>query len=322
MQNVLITGAAGFIGSQLATKLLNSTLYRVILADNVSPTIPASYGPDKGLCLTADLCDPEQVSSMISASKPLKAVFLFHGIMSSGSEADPDLSRRVNLDATALVLSMLAKECPGVRVIYASSVAIYGTPLPKVVTDATTPTPLGTYGTHKFMTELLINEMNRRGQIDAFSLRFPTISVRPGKPTQAASSFFSGMIREPMNGLECVVPLVDRDFTTSLCGPRTLVENLVKMMEMPGDVLPSHIRFLNMPGIPVTVQDMMDALAEVGGRDKLELLREEEDPSCAALLRSWPGKFDYSTALGLGLEVDGSFVEVVREYVATLDTKS
>jgi nucleoside-diphosphate-sugar epimerase len=321
MEAILITGAAGFIGAHLAARFVDENKYRLVLTDSVLPSVPARVKhPGGAIAIKADLRIAEEMIRVVSASKPLKAVFLFHGIMSSGSEASPGLSEEVNLDATRSLLRFLAEETRGVRVVYASSVAVYGPPLPAVVTDATTPTPLGTYGTHKFMTELYINEMHRRGDIDAFSLRFPTITVRPGKPTQAASSFLSGMIREPMNGQESVIPILDRSFKGWLCGPKTLVENLVLVLELPGDVLPLHKRALNMPGIVATIQEMRDALARVGGKDKLTFLREEEDPDAKALLESWPGEVDVSTALKLGLAQDQSFENIVREYVATLGT--
>lgn len=132
--------------------------------------------------------------------------------MSSGSEANYDLGFNVNYNATQALLSKLRHTCPGIRVIYASSQAVYGRPFPDVITEDVFPTPEGSYGSEKLMCELLINDMTRRGFIDGFSLRFPTISVRPGKPSQAASSFISGIIREPLAGKECIVPIEDRNF--------------------------------------------------------------------------------------------------------------
>ncbi|OIW29331.1 nucleoside-diphosphate-sugar epimerase [Coniochaeta ligniaria NRRL 30616] len=317
MKNVLITGAAGFIGQQLAARLLNdaSAQYRVILTDIVAPPVPRHGGtPDQADSIRADLRDPESLGGLIAASQPLAAVFVFHGIMSSGSEADPDLSFAVNLDSTRALLMALATTNPGVRVIYASSQAVYGPPLPPVVTDSTTPTPASVYGTHKLMSELLINDLHRRGLLDAFSLRFPSISVRAGKPTQAASSFLSGIIREPLNGQECVIPLKDRSYRAVLCSPSTLMENLVKVMHLPSDSLPAHIRGMNVPGISATIQEMMDALESFGGKEALALLREEPDPDTERILRSWALDVDCSIALKLGLVQDESVQNLVGEY--------
>jgi len=177
---------------------------------------------------------------------------------------------------------------------------------------------MGSYGAEKFMCETLINEYNRRGLINAFILRFPTIAVRPGKPTQAASSFLSGMIREPLNGMECVIPLKDRGFESWLCSPKTLGTNLEIALKIPSDALPNHIRYVNMPGICVSIQEMMDALAKVGGEDKLKFLKEEENQELERIVRSWPTKFDNSLAFKLGFQMDGSFEQAVSDYQNSL----
>jgi len=317
IKNVLITGAAGFIGQQLAARLLNdaSGLYRVILCDIVAPAVPEHGGTsDRVVSIQADLCDPKSLGDLLAASQPLANVFVFHGIMSSGSEANPELSLAVNLDSTRALLMMLASNNPGVRVIYASSQAVYGPPLPPMVTDSTTPTPASVYGTHKMMSELLINDLHRRGLIDAFSLRFPSISVRAGKPTQAASSFLSGMIREPLNGKQCIIPIKDRSYRAVLCSPSVLMENLVKVMHLPSDSLPAHIRGMNVPGISATIQEMMDALEAVGGKEALALLKEEPVPVTERILRSWALDVDCSTAARLGLIRDESVQSLVWEY--------
>jgi nucleoside-diphosphate-sugar epimerase len=317
MKNILVTGAAGFIGQQLAARLLNDAWaqYRVILSDIVVPPIPIHAEPlERAVGVQADLRDPKSLSDLIAASQPLAAVFILHGIMSSGSEADPDLSFAVNLDSTRALLMALTTTNPGLRVIYASSQAVYGPPLPPVVTDSTTPTPASVYGTHKLMSELLINDLHRRGLLDAFSLRFPSISVRAGKPTQAASSFLSGIIREPLNGQECVIPLKDRGYRAVLCSPSTLMENLVKVLHLPSDALPAHIRDMNVPGISATIQEMMDALEVFGGKEAVALLKEEPDPVTERILRSWALDVDCSTALKLGLVQDTSVQTLVGEY--------
>ena len=316
MQNILITGAAGFIGQLLARELLNDPSYSLILTDVNKPPIPRGVAyPQNAHCVQADLCT--SASSVVDAS--LSAVFVFHGIMSSGSESNFDLGLRVNLDATRSLLDALRTTAPGVRVIYASSQAVYGQPLPEIVTDAVTPTPESSYGAEKLVCETLINDYTRRGFLNGFVLRFPTVSIRPGSPTAAASSFLSGMVREPLNGEECVIPIEDRTFRSWLCSPRTLVKNLIHSLSVPGDALPKHIRAVNVPGISVTVQEMMDALAAVGGEDKVKLLREKHDENLAIILRSWPTRFDNSTAYRLGFSKDESFETAVRDYVKGLE---
>lgn len=313
---ILITGAAGFIGQLLAAELLNDPTYHVTLTDIVQPPIPKGVRhPDNATAMKADLLNAAK--DVVNSS--LDAVYAFHGIMSSGSEANFDLGMSVNIDATRNLLEALRHTCPGVRVIYSSSQAVYGQPLPEIVTDSVIPTPESSYGAEKVVCETLINEYTRRKFINGFTLRFPTISVRPGAPTAAASSFLSGMIREPLDGKECVIPIEDRSFKSWLCSPKTLVQNLLLTLRLPADSVPPHIRQINIPGICVTVQGMMDALEKVGGKDKLDLLTEKEDPALVPILKSWPTQFDNSQAISLGFKRDESFEQTVRHYKAELE---
>ncbi|KAL5000273.1 hypothetical protein BDV10DRAFT_163072 [Aspergillus recurvatus] len=313
--HILITGAAGFIGQLLAKELLNDPSHTLVLTDIFEPPIPAGVKyPQNARTITADLLK----AANTVVDKSLDAVYAFHGIMSSGSEANFDLGMTVNVDATRNLLEVLRATCPGVRMIYSSSQAVYGLPLPEVVDDTVIPTPQSSYGAEKLICETLVNEYTRRGFITGFTLRFPTISVRPGRPTAAASSFLSGMIREPLNGEECIIPLEDRSFKSWLCSPKTLVHNLILTLSLPADSLPLHIRQINVPGICVTVQEMMNALAKIGGEDKLALLKEKEDPTLRPILDSWPTRFDNSQAISLGMKRDSSFEEAVRDYQLSL----
>lgn len=313
---ILITGGAGFIGQLLTTELLNDPTYHVTLTDIVQPPIPKGIRhPENATAVKADLLN--SANDVVNSS--LDAVYAFHGIMSSGSEANFDLGMSVNIDATRNLLEALRHTCPGVRVIYSSSQAVYGQPLPEIVTDSVIPTPESSYGAEKVVCETLINEYTRRKFINGFTLRFPTISVRPGAPTAAASSFLSGMIREPLDGKECVIPIEDRSFKSWLCSPKTLVQNLLLTLRLPADSVPHHIRQINVPGICVTVQGMMDALEKVGGKDKLNLLTEKEDPALVPILKSWPTQFDNSQAISLGFKRDESFEQTVRDYKAELE---
>jgi len=242
--------------------------------------------------------------------------------MSAGSEANFELGMKVNLHATLSLLEILRlTQKPGskpLRVLYASSQAVYGQPLPAVIDESVMPTPEGSYGAQKLVCETLLNDYTRKEYLDALCLRFPTISVRGGKPTQAASSFLSGMIREPLNGQECVIPLKDRGFRSWLCSPKTLAENLVFALGLDTSKMEGHKRVINMPGIGVTVQEMMDALAKVAGEDKLGLLREETDEGMERILRSWGTEFDNKLAYNLGFRRDVSFEQAVRDYVDSL----
>ena len=233
--------------------------------------------------------------------------------------ADPRPGMRVNFDATRALLDAFRKTCPGIRVVFTSSQAVYGGSFPLPVQETVRATPEGSYGVEKLMCEYLISEYTRRGFLDGIVVRLPTISVRPGRPTAAASSFLSGMIREPLQGQACALPLRDRGFVSWLCSPRTLAANLARALALPGDALPAHDRCLNLPGIAVSVQDMMDALARVGGEDRLALLTEEDDEALKPILYSWPTHFDNSKALALGFARDTSFDDFVVDFKAELE---
>jgi len=231
---------------------------------------------------------------------------------------------RVNIDSVRnLVLQTSQKRrqdpsAPKVRVIYSSSQAVYGQPLPKVITDETPLTPETTYGAHKLSTEIIINDMHRKGYVDAFSVRFPTVIIRPGAPSNAAPSFLSGMVREPMKGEVCVIPLEDRSYRTYVCSPSSTIENLVRVLNLQSDALPPHKRAFTFPGVSTTVQALMDALAKHGGEDKLKLLKEEENPAFRKILESWPEDFDPSTPDRLGLQRDEKVEDLVKEYIDSI----
>ncbi|RMD43119.1 hypothetical protein DV735_g1977, partial [Chaetothyriales sp. CBS 134920] len=312
---ILVTGAGGFIGQFLARELLNDPSHQLILTDVVEFSVPrGSKHPKNATVVKADLSEDRSV-----VTSDLNAIYLFHGIMSAGSEANFDLGLKVNLDVTRAVLDDIRRICPGIRVIYSSSLAVYGRPFPDVMTEDVFPTPEGSYGAQKLICEVLINDMTRRGLIDGFILRFPTISVRPGKPTAAASSFISGIIREPLARTECVLPIKDRSFPSWVCSPRTLISNLIHTLSVPSDALPSHKRAVNAPGRLATIQDMLDALEKVAGKEFLQYVKEEHDEALAKILYSWAGSFDNSLAYSLGYKADASFEQAVRDYLDFLD---
>ncbi|KAL2128284.1 hypothetical protein VTI74DRAFT_9385 [Chaetomium olivicolor] len=324
--NILITGAAGLVGPLLASRLLNAPQYRLLLTDLSPPAIPSGVTyPHHATTLQGDITSPSFVTTLLShyssPSQPLHAVFLFHGIMSAAAEADYDLSLRVNVDSIRLLTAALRSAHPGVRVIYASSLAVFGQPLPEggKVPETWLPTPQSTYGAHKLMVEAYLNEMHRRGFLDVFVVRFPTIAIRPGKPTGAASSFWSGIVREPMNGVECAVPVLDRGFRAFVASPRTVAENLVRVLGWQSGVLPEHRRQVMFPGIAVSIQELRDALAKYGGEERLGLIKEVRDEGLERILRSWAQDFEIETPLRLELVVNSSADEVVREYVESLD---
>jgi nucleoside-diphosphate-sugar epimerase len=312
---ILVTGASGFIGQITSQELLKDTTHYLILTDVVEPNLPdGTKLSSNANFVKGDLLE---VADEIVA-KDLDAAILLHGVMSSAAEADFDLGYRANVEMTWALLNKIAKKAPGIRVIYASSEAVYGRPVPKFgVTENHIPAPENSYGHQKVICETLINDYTRRGLIDGLSLRFPTISVRPGKPSPAVTSFLSGIIREPLAGQLCKLPLKERSWKHWVCSPKTLVYNIIVALSVPKDVLPSHRRSVNVPGFAVTIQNMLDALEEVGGKDKLKFVQEEHIEDLQPLLHSWADDFDNSLGLSLGMKQDHSFVQSVRDYVET-----
>jgi nucleoside-diphosphate-sugar epimerase len=312
---ILITGAGGFLGQFLARELLSNPEHKVVLTDIFDVPVPkGAQNPQNATTVKADLLKDRSV-----ITPDLDAAYIFHGIMSAGSEQNYDLGMSVNLESTRLLLETIRQVRPGLRVIYSSSGAVYGRPLPDVITEDVLPTPEGSYGAAKFMCEILINDMTRKGYIDALCIRFPTVTVRPGKPAPAASAFISGIIREPLAGKECVLPVKDRAFPSHVTSPKTLIHNLVYCLTLRSDALPSHKRVINAPGHVVTIQNMMDALAQVGGEDKLKYVKEEHDEPIAKILYTWAVKYDNSLAYKLGFKKPDSFEQSVREYVEYME---
>lgn len=324
-KNILITGGAGFLGPILASKLLENSANRVVLTDLKAPAPPARFSSSKRcVCVGADLTVGDEITRLLAINPRWDAIFIFHGIMSVGCEANPALSTKVNIEATQALLTAVSKLPNGEkkpRVIYASTQAVYGPPYTTsgTITDDTPATPIGVYGTHKLMMEVFINDLHRRGLLDAFSVRLPTVTVRPGAPSRSAASFLSGMVREPMAGQECIMPIDDYAARQVICSPRVMIENFIHVMEAPSEAMPAHMRAVYMPGISVTVGDMVKAVGRVCGEDKLALLKVEKDAEAERLLKSWPQTSDFGNAKRLGLVFDSSCEQIFQEYVDSLN---
>jgi nucleoside-diphosphate-sugar epimerase len=309
---ILITGAAGFIGQHLARELLKNPENKLILTDiSYFSTPPSSIHPENAICIQADLVKEPQAVLI----EKVDAVYILHGIMSSGAEANLDLGLKVNVDATRNLLDCIRKKGPHTRVIYGSSIAVYGRPFPEIITENVYPTPEGSYGCEKVICETLINDYTRRGYIDGVSIRLPGVIIRPGPPAQAASGFLSGIIREPLAGKKCIVPTKDRSKAFWVCSINDIVSNLAYILGFPVDILPLHRRVLNAPGILVTIQEMRDTLAKAAGQEMLDFIEEVEDTTFADLVQSWPCNFDVSLAVGIGLSTTGSFEDAVEQYM-------
>jgi nucleoside-diphosphate-sugar epimerase len=309
---IVITGAGGFVGQTLARKLSStSPNEQLILADIQQPPNPTSSQNVK--CVAADLTDPAACDALIDSSPD--AVYILHGIMSSGAEANLELGLKVNFDSVRSLLDTIWTRRPGIKVIFTSSCAVNGRAAVQNVATETdiVPMPESSYGTQKLMVEYLINDYSRRGLIDGRVVRLPTIFVRAGAPTAAASSFVSGIVREPVHGKESVLP-VDPDIGVWLCSPRTLAHNLALAKDIPAEKF-EHFRTVLLPGYTATSREILDALEKVAGKETRALVKEERDATIQRIVLSWPAKYDTARAKSLGFSEDIGLEQTIKDFI-------
>jgi nucleoside-diphosphate-sugar epimerase len=316
---VVVTGGAGFLGTRLARRLLqrgtlrdgegrSHTIERLVLVDVTSPP---SLEDARVSCVTGDISDRRVLDRVVDSSTT--SVFHLAAIVSGMAEADFDLGMRINVDATRHLLEA-CRAC-GTRptVVFTSSVAVFGGPLPERISETTALNPQTSYGIEKAIGELLLADYTRKGFIDGRALRLPTISVRPGRPNAAASSFASGIIREPLNGEDGICP-VGPDARMWLASPHTAIESLIAAHELASDAL-GNCRWINVAGISVTVGEMVASLERVAGPDAARRVRWQPDPRIEGMVRGWPGAGDNSRALALGFPVDENIDALIRQYM-------
>lgn len=313
--HILVTGAAGMIGRKLVAALVakgalgGHDITGLTLVDVHAPSLPAGV---PGAALAADLSDPAAAPALIEARPDV--IFHLAAIVSGQAEADTGLGYAVNLRGTlGLCEAIAAQEGYRPRLVFASSVAVFGAPLPDVVGDGVAPRPLTSYGTQKRMCELLIDDLSRKGVLDGVSLRLPTVCVRPGAPNAAASGFFSSILREPLAGQEAVLPVGD-DVRSWFASPRAAVGFLLHAAGM--DLAPlGQDRALNMPGVDATVADEIAALERLAGQEAVALIRREPDAGVARIVGGWPRAFDPVRARALGFEADADMDAILRAHV-------
>ena len=320
---LLITGGGGFLGARLARTLLarghlnGRDITQMVLTDIAPP--PADLLADARVSARTG---PLLAQTDALREEPFDGVFHLASAVSGECEADFDLGLRSNIDSTRALLDALRANVnaggSAARVVFSSSVAVFGpdpaVPLPSIVADDTLPAPQTSYGTHKLICEHLVADYTRKGYIDGRAARLMTVTVRPGKPNGAASSFFSGIIREPLAGVESICP-VDASVSHPVSSPTRTVEGLIAVFEASREAFVGRTA-LNLPALNVRVADMLDALAEVAGRAVRERVRFERDARIAGIVANWPSGASAARALKLGLTPHANFAAIIRQYIA------
>jgi D-erythronate 2-dehydrogenase len=308
---VVITGGCGFLGRRVALKLLEcGDVDEMMLFDAAPPALPLPEDPRLRL-VTGDIADRDAIGAAVA--RGTGAVFHLAAVVSGEAEADPDLGYRVNLDGTRAVLDACRTlgTCP--RLVFASSLAVYGGDLPPDVGEDTPLNPQTSYGTQKAIGELLVNDYSRKGFVDGRAVRLPTVVVRPGRPNRAASTFASSIIREPLSGQQAVCP-VSADTVMALVSPRRVVDALLHAHDLPADAFGTN-RSLQLPGFSVAVGEMAAAVRRLGGEAAYARIRWEPDPLIQRIVSGWPRALATPRAAALGFAADNGIDEVVHAFI-------
>lgn len=320
--NITITGAAGFLGQRLIAALLErgeltgrdgalAPISEITACDIVAPA------PWNDLRVKTVACDIGSAADVAAVIGPqTDTVFHLAAIVSGQAEQDFDLGMRVNFDGTRTILERIRHVASGARFVMTSSVAVFGGGLPEVLPDSQVWEPKSSYGTQKAINDLLMADYSRRGFVDGRSLRMPTIVVRPGKPNKAASSFASGIIREPLHGLDAICPVAPETLLW-LMSPSLAIANIMHGHELKADQLGTK-RVINMPGLSIRVADMLASLRRIGGDAAANRVTLRRDPAIEAIVNSWPGAFSADYAKALGFDADTDFDAVVRAFIAEM----
>jgi D-erythronate 2-dehydrogenase len=316
--HILISGAAGMIGRKLTARLVKDgrlngqTIDRLTLIDVVAPEKPARFAGQVDLSI-ADLAAPGAAAKAI-ADRP-QMIFHLAGVVSGEAETDFEKGYHVNLDGTRALLEAIRTAGGGYKpkVVFTSSIAVFGAPFPYAIPDEFHLTPLTSYGTQKAISELLLADYTRRGFLDGVGIRLPTICVRPGKPNKAASGFFSGIIREPLAGLEAALPVADSVRHTH-ASPRSAVGFLIHAAGLTREQLGPRVS-LAMPGVCCTVAEQIEALARIAGPKVAARIRREPDELIVRIVSGWSERFDAKRAAALGFKAEATFDDIIRAHI-------
>ena len=318
---ILITGGGGFLGFRLAKTLLargtlgGRPIGSITLLDGAFP--PAAAQEPRLKAVTGDVSDAATIASVCTPDT--EAVFHLAAVVSGAAEADFDLGMRVNYKGMELLLAQMRKCARPARMVYTSSVAAFGGELPPVLDDSTIANPQTSYGAQKVIGEYLVSDYSRKGFIDGRSLRLPTVVVRAGKPNAAASSFASGIIREPLNGVVSECPVAP-ETGVWLLSPGRVVEAFIHAWELPPEVWGTQ-RWLNLPGITATVAQMIEALRKVAGDEVAKRVVYRPDARIQSIVKTWPANFRTPRALAMGFKPDPDMESVIRAYIADENIK-
>ncbi|MEO8144613.1 MAG: D-erythronate dehydrogenase [Betaproteobacteria bacterium] len=315
---ILITGGGGFLGFRLARTLLargqlnGKPITSITLLDGAFPPRVNDLSNEKIKAVTGDVSDEKTIASVCLPDTD--AVFHLAAVVSGQAETDFDLGMRVNLKGIELLLAQMRKCSKPPRLVYTSSVAAFGGVLPEVLDDTTIANPQTSYGTQKVIGEYLITDYTRKGFIDGRSLRLPTIVVRAGKPNAAASSFASGVIREPLNGVISECPVAP-ETGVWLLSPGRVVDAFIHAWELPPETWGTQ-RWLNLPGITASVAEMVEAMRKVAGDAAAKRVVYKADARIQAIVKTWPVNFRTPRALAMGFKPDPDVASVIRDYIA------
>jgi nucleoside-diphosphate-sugar epimerase len=315
MTKILILGGGGMVGQKLARRIVDNDIFpnaEVTLFDRAFPPdgVPAKS-------VIGNIADPATARNLVKGRPDV--IYHLAAIVSGQAEAEFDLGWDVNMMAMWHLLTALKDEHDASegrylpRVVFTSSIAVYGGPYPEQIDDTFLSAPQTSYGAQKASCELMLSDFSRKGFIDGFSLRLPTICVRPGKPNAAASSFFSGIIREPLNGGEAILPVADtvRHWHAS---PRAAARFLTHAAKLDTDLLEGR-RALNLPGISCTVAEQIEALRRAAGQDAVDRIKHEPDETIIKMVSGWPRNFAPERAIALGFKAESSFDEIIQVYI-------
>jgi nucleoside-diphosphate-sugar epimerase len=316
--HILITGAAGMIGRKLTARLIaeqslnGQAIDHIKLFDISPPPRPDDFATRVD-AVAADIADPGTARAAV-AGRP-DVIFHLAAVVSGEAEMDFEKGTHVNFDGSRALLEAIRTAGGGYRprFVFSSSIAVFGAPFPEVIPDDFALAPLTSYGSQKAMVELMLADYTRRGFVDGVGIRLPNIVVRPGKPNNAASGFFSSIIREPLSGEEAVLP-VDDSVRNWHASPRAAVGFLLHAAALDGEEIAPRVN-LTMPGISCTVAEQIASLRRIAGDNVASRIRRMPDPLVQRIVAGWPGRFDARRAIDLGFKAEASFDEIIRTHI-------